>query len=219
MGTAGLTAALFHVLASAGSTMPMVGASGAIAGVMGAFLVRYWSSKIRFFYFVLLFRGTFAAPAWLMLPLWFVQQLAFGLAASEMGVRSGVAYWAHVGGFLFGAGAAFGVRHWQVEERYVHPAIESKVTIAEGNAAIEEAMQAREAGDIDAAYALLAEAWLTDANDADLALVYWDAAVSTQQPETAVDAMALVIRDALKRGDPAEAARSWSELCLPEIRN
>ena len=72
---AGLFAAVFYASLASDPTIPMVGASGAIAGVLGAFAVRLWSSQIRFAYFFLFgFRpvwGTFEAPAWAMLSLWF----------------------------------------------------------------------------------------------------------------------------------------------------
>lgn len=86
--------------------IPMVGASGAIAAVLGVFLVRYYFVKIEmrwFFFFFFFFRiYTFYLRAWVfLLLLWFIPQLAFGLLS--WGYFTGVAYWAHIGGFLFGA--------------------------------------------------------------------------------------------------------------------
>ena len=75
--------------------------------LLGAFLIRYWTTRIRFFYMVGIFwRGTFDAPAWVMLPLWFGMQLFYAnLNADAEG--GGVAYWAHIGGFLAGVALVF----------------------------------------------------------------------------------------------------------------
>ncbi len=86
--------------------IPMVGASGAIAAVLGVFLVRYYFVKIEmrwFFFFFFFFRiYTFHLRAWVfLLLLWFIPQLIFGLLS--WGYCTGVAFWAHIGGFLFGA--------------------------------------------------------------------------------------------------------------------
>ena len=79
---AGVVAALAYVLRYPESPVPLVGASGAIAGLMGAFLVLFWNTKITFFYwFFFMFVGTFEAPAWLMLPLWFVREALFAQAS------------------------------------------------------------------------------------------------------------------------------------------
>jgi membrane associated rhomboid family serine protease len=88
-----------------GLNIPMIGASGAIAAVLGVFLVRYYFVKIEmrwFFFFFLFFRiYTFHLRAWVfLLLLWFLPQLAFGLLTFNY--LAGVAYWAHIGGFLFG---------------------------------------------------------------------------------------------------------------------
>ncbi len=105
----GLVAALSQLaichISGAGLEVPMVGASGAIAAVLGVFLTRYYFVKIEmrwFFFFFLFFRiYTFHLKAWaFLLLLWFVPQLAFGLLS--LGYSGGVAYWAHIGGFLFG---------------------------------------------------------------------------------------------------------------------
>jgi membrane associated rhomboid family serine protease len=98
----GLAAALAQVAASAGSNVPMVGASGAISGVMGAYLILY--PRVRVYTLIPLgfFFWTVALPAWFMLLYWIFLQLASGvvsLAGSEVG---GVAFWAHVGGFAAG---------------------------------------------------------------------------------------------------------------------
>jgi len=97
----GLAAAMGQVLTNPSSAIPMVGASGAISGVMGAYLVLYPRVRV----FVLVFLGFFvtsvALPAWMMLGYWLLIQFVSGLAAFG-GDVGGVAFWAHVGGFVAG---------------------------------------------------------------------------------------------------------------------
>ncbi len=77
----GVFAGLAHCLSEPGSSVPLIGASGAIAAIMGAFTVRHFMTKIKFFYFfLLLFRpiwGTFYLPAFVFLPFWFIEQIVF----------------------------------------------------------------------------------------------------------------------------------------------
>ena len=99
----GVAAAMTQVLLNPSSVIPMVGASGAISGVMGAYLVLY--PRVRVYALVILgfFFTSIALPAWTMLVYWAAIQLVsgvFGLFASES--TGGVAFWAHVGGFLAG---------------------------------------------------------------------------------------------------------------------
>lgn len=101
----GVVAALFWAVRYPDLNTPLVGASGSIAGLMGAFLVCFGASKIRFFYWFFIVWGTFEAPAWLMLPMWLVMEVVSGRSADIMtqGVGGGgVAHWAHVWGFIFG---------------------------------------------------------------------------------------------------------------------
>ena len=99
----GLAASLAQVLAMTSSTVPNLGASGAIAGVMGAFLITYPRDQIR----TLVLFGWFARitliPAALLIGLWFVIQLFSEVGAVASVQSGGVAYMAHVGGFIFGA--------------------------------------------------------------------------------------------------------------------
>jgi membrane associated rhomboid family serine protease len=85
----------------------LVGASGAISACMGAFLVHFRNTEITFWYFWMYRTGTFRWPAWFALPLWLVEQFAYSLLYSNMGLVSRVAYGAHIGGFVIGAGAGF----------------------------------------------------------------------------------------------------------------
>jgi membrane associated rhomboid family serine protease len=97
----GLAAAALQVVTNPASIVPMVGASGAISGVMGAYLVLY--PRVRVFTFVPLgfFLTSVALPAWMMLLYWAVIQFVSGL--TSIGVRGGgVAFWAHIGGFVAG---------------------------------------------------------------------------------------------------------------------
>ena len=97
----GLAAALLQVVANPRSIAPMVGASGAISGVMGAYLVLY--PRVRVYTLVTLgfFFTSIALPAWVMLLYWLFLQVAGGFTSSFAG-GGGVAFWAHVGGFAAG---------------------------------------------------------------------------------------------------------------------
>jgi membrane associated rhomboid family serine protease len=112
--SAGVAAGLVHNLMSWGSTVPVIGASGAIAGAMGAFLVRFGRTQIRFVYLLLLRPGTFRAPAYLMLPLWAGKEL---VEWSLFGQTSAVAHWAHLGGFVYGVVFAVAVAASGLERR------------------------------------------------------------------------------------------------------
>ena len=97
---AGLGAGLAHVLSAPNSLVPTVGASGAIAGVMGSYLLLFPRAKVDIFlFFVIIFR-ILPIPAWVMLGLWFALQLFNGAGADP--AAGGVAYWAHAGGFVIG---------------------------------------------------------------------------------------------------------------------
>lgn len=98
----GLAAALAQVVADPGSIIPMVGASGAISGVMGGYLVLY--PRVRVFTLVPLgfFLTTIALPAWVMLIYWMLIQVVGGVARIGAEQGGGVAFWAHIGGFVAG---------------------------------------------------------------------------------------------------------------------
>lgn len=109
----GMAAAVAQIVADTGSVIPMVGASGAIGGVMGAYIVLYPKVHVHMFF---LFR-TFAIPAFLMLGYWIVTQLLGGFSTIGA-VGGGVAFWAHVGGFLAGMALIFVFKDERLLERH-----------------------------------------------------------------------------------------------------
>jgi len=101
----GLAAAAAHVLLNARSPIPTVGASGAISGVLGAYLVLYPRVKVKMLFIFIIFFKVIPVQAWLVLVFWFGWQVLTGLPELmevEREVSGGVAVWAHVGGFLAG---------------------------------------------------------------------------------------------------------------------
>jgi membrane associated rhomboid family serine protease len=99
----GCAAWMTQILISPGSTIPNLGASGAIAGVMGAFLITYPRDRVRALVVFGWYARVTAIPAALLIGLWFVIQLFSGVGAVADVDTGGVAYMAHVGGFIFGA--------------------------------------------------------------------------------------------------------------------
>ena len=101
---AGAIAALVQYATQPDAQLPTVGASGAIAGVLGAYAVAFPRARVITLVPLLIFFQVLPLPALLVLGLWFVYQFLFGaLSLSASGVSGGIAFWAHIGGFAFGA--------------------------------------------------------------------------------------------------------------------
>jgi len=92
----GAAAALTHILAQPGSRVPMIGASGAIAGVLGAYWALFPRARIKTFVFLIFYIDVVPVPAGIVLGLWFLVQVL------NVGMGGGVAWFAHIGGFLVG---------------------------------------------------------------------------------------------------------------------
>lgn len=100
----GVAAGIAHVALNPDTTLPTVGASGAIAGVMGAYLVKFPRARIHTLFFLFFFVTTTDVPAFLILIYWFATQLfsEYGTITQTQVVNGGVAYAAHIGGFVTG---------------------------------------------------------------------------------------------------------------------
>ena len=103
----GLLAAIVHVAAAPGSPVPTVGASGAIAGVMGGYLLLFPKARVDVLFIFGIFFRVIPVPAFLMLGVWFAIQVLGGSVDGDM--AGGVAYWAHAGGFVAGLALALPV--------------------------------------------------------------------------------------------------------------
>lgn len=186
--SAGVAAGLVHMAASPQSVVPAIGASGAIAGAMGAFLVAFARTRIRFVYLLFFRAGTFRAPAYVMLPLWIANELAFA------GVNSGdgVAHWAHIGGFAYGVVFALAMRTTGLEAR-LDAAVERKVTVTQ-DARIMRAAEMTSAGNPHGALALLAEVARERPADIDVQLERLRAAKAAGDRAQEGDAYAAAVR-------------------------
>jgi len=118
----GFAGSFLHLLSDWGSTVPSIGASGAISGLLGAYIYLFPNVRIRtavtFGIFVRLIR----LPAYLLIGFWFLYQVVLGLLAAE----TSVAYWAHIGGFVAGLGLAGGL----TRRREEHPFFRAYHTIS-----------------------------------------------------------------------------------------
>ena len=103
----GIVAAYTQALLTAGSTVPAIGASGAIAGVLGGYLLLFPRARVLTLLLVIFFVTIIEIPAAILLAIWFVLQFlpALGQVTTSAAGGEGVAYWAHVGGFAFGLAA------------------------------------------------------------------------------------------------------------------
>jgi membrane associated rhomboid family serine protease len=117
----GFGGALLHIILNFGSTVPSIGASGAIAGVLGAYFVSFPRARITVLLWLIFFFWTVHLPAVLVLGYWFLLQFFSGyqMLAIESATAGGVAWWAHVGGFIVGTILAL-----LIQPRQRRPAVE-----------------------------------------------------------------------------------------------
>lgn len=199
--------------------MPLVGASGAIAGVMGAFLVRYFRSKIRFLIWLGVPIGPFGAPAWIIFPMWFAIQL-FSAQSLEQTLPEGggVAFWAHVWGFAFGVVFAAAMAQLKVEQRYLHHAIEAKVTMLD-NTIVDQAIGQARAGESEAAVAALESEIAKHPENVDAAIALWNLCTASGDAARAGPSMAKVIETAVRNGDTELILAHWDDVLVhhPDI--
>ena len=99
--TAGIGAGLLQVFIEPGSAIPMVGASGAISGILGAYLLKFPKNKISILFFFIIFIKIIKIPALIVLSLWFIFKVFNGYSMAD-GTEGGVAWFAHIGGFIAG---------------------------------------------------------------------------------------------------------------------
>jgi membrane associated rhomboid family serine protease len=184
--SAAIVAALLDMSHDPEGVVPRVGASGAIAGVMGAFLIRFGTRKIRFLWWSPPWTPwtgrEFRVPAWLYLPFWFGLSLAI---ASTVGDTMGTAEWAHVGGFIYGVFVALILWGLGFERRFIDPTVEG---LAPQSEALVKALDAGRSGRLVEARRNTAEVLAVDPRN--------------------VDARRLAFDLAVKYGDPKEIART-----------
>ena len=200
----------------------LVGASGAIAGVMGAFLVRLAARRIELLVLPILiiptFRFTLKLPAFVVIPVWAAEQFYY---ASVAGAESNVAFSAHIGGLLLGLVFALGVMLLGVEERFVNPAIERQISI-EQDPAVTSAADARVAGDLATARRFVDGALRADPGNIDAWTESWELALAARDAERAGQAGLRLIELYAKSADPdmlwgiVQDPR-WRELRMPSL--
>jgi len=206
--SAGVVACLVHKLSAPTSMVPTLGASGAIAGTMGAFLMRYAKTKIQFLVTFGLRGKVFWAPAYVMLPLWLAENVLAGMSLDTSG--GGVAYWAHVGGFVFGVAFAIGFQKSGMEAK-VDQAIEGQISL---NAAPEivEAGELISHGQAEQAIEILEKFAATDQTNIDAQLELLRAAKMAQDQTREKRAYVRLIGLYMQHNEPDTALRIYEEM-------
>ena len=100
-----MSATIAQFLIEPNSNIPIVGASGAIAGILGAYMIRFPKAKVHLLAIIFIFITTLVVPAKIVLGVWFLIQLSSGLSNLGIDTTGGVAWFAHIGGFIAGIGS------------------------------------------------------------------------------------------------------------------
>ena len=205
----GAMAAVSHAWAFPDSNAHLVGASGAIAGLMGAFFIRFYNTRIRFFYWFWIHFGTFFAPAWVMLPLWLMMQV---FEALLYGGSSPIAFWAHIGGFLFGAAVALFLMLTLVEEAFLAPAIDEKTNLFSQHREVERALELIEAGHHQASIGHLLTALREKPEDIDALDLLAQSYLATGRSNDAANALRRKVMVHLKRREKDLATLTYYKM-------
>jgi membrane associated rhomboid family serine protease len=197
---------------------PLIGASGAIAGLMGAFLIRFWNTKIKFIYFFIFpifARGSFKAPAWIMLPIWLFMEFFNAQTVDSINPQGGgaVAHWAHVWGFAFGALVAILIRVFRIEERFVAPKIEAQTSfVNQSFKQYEDSLSLLEKGEKNQAYDLLSAATAGDPSHIEMGQTLWRIGQELGKIPEAAGIYLKVIENEIRMGRISPVLNDYLEL-------
>ena len=221
---AGILAFQVHAMVNAGSFTPTIGASGAIAGLMGAFLVRFPTTKIEMGYLLFFRFYKFKMAAYWLLPLWLLTEILYGTVSGQ---SSGVAHWAHVGGFAFGALIAVIVQKTGLEQM-AEKGIQEKITWV-SHPLLADASERMEKKEFDLAAASLKKLLVEKPDSIDayrmLQRIYWQKEDLPAQREALVKLLGLEIKandgegvfqtfqDFRNAGGETLAPSLWLEFC------
>ena len=111
----GIGAALAQFFIEPASQIPMIGASGAVAGILGAYMIRFPKARVHVLAVIIIFITTFVVPAQIVLGLWFLMQLSSGLGSLGVDTTGGVAWFAHIGGFIIGVTSLKYFQNFRIE--------------------------------------------------------------------------------------------------------
>jgi membrane associated rhomboid family serine protease len=205
----GLISAVVYVTNFQASEGALIGASGAIAAVMGAFLIRFSNTQIRFLYFFFFTPRVVDFPAWLMLPIWVLREF-FMAQAVTTGMQSGVAHVAHVAGFLVGMAVGFIIGKSGIEKH--RDAAMERGAIKYDNPKLEEALTARAQGQLDQAAAMLREVVDTAPDNPDAVAALWDVERDRENTEAAVTPMLRAVQAGIRNGDTSLLESHWEDV-------
>lgn len=218
-----LASAGAHALSEPQAQAPLIGAAGLAAGLLGAFLVRFTRDDIRFGYVFFtrgrIARGTFAAPAWLAVPIWLGAQVFMHFLFGDARVDTGESLATSATALGVGASAAFALAALRIEDRLAAKAVASR-SAAQLDPRLRRALDAIARGSHDQGIAMATAVLRERPDDPDALLAIWNAHVAAGREAGGASAAKRLIELQARHGQLAAAARLWDELvrALPDAR-
>jgi membrane associated rhomboid family serine protease len=203
---AGAAALQIHAWMNPGSIVACVGASGAVAGLMGAFLVRFPKMKIEMGWLIGFRFRRFKAEALWLLPLWLLMEVFYG---ALFGKASGTAHWAHVGGFVFGALVAVGLKYSGLEHQ-VEKSVEQKID-PNGNLELDRAQDLFNHGNLDEALSSITSVLAANPNSLDALRIQRDIYYRRNQLAPYLDATMKLCNAYIKQHSTEAAMEMYEE--------
>jgi membrane associated rhomboid family serine protease len=203
-----------YVLLTTGVDLPLVGANGVASALMGAALVRFWSTPVRFaqgLWALRLLRVDAWAPIWVMLPIWVFTRLLLAALATDSEVVGGAARWCDTAGFAFGFVVAAAMRWGDIEGRLVNRA-EVTVQRSASGTLHDRVRELRRSGETETAYELLADSVRRQTADSEVLETFWDVARDLSRTDDAASLVLGLAGARIARGGEAEAVAIWKDV-------